>query len=98
MNPFTRLTIVSLIAVVVCTWFAVREFRLWFHLGRTRVMPFLRNAHLFMAIGSTLAVVRYLGPSTTWFRATMNVVLLICLACAFVSWRLHVSREQPPTK
>ena len=98
MNPFTRLTVVSLIAVVLCTWFAVREFRLWVHLGRTRVMPSLRNAHLFMAIGSTLAVVRYLGPSATWFRVTMNGVLLLCLGCAFVAWRLHVSREQQPIK
>ena len=98
MNLLTRMTVVSLIATVLCTWFAVREFRLSAHLGRTRVMPSLRNAHLFMAIGSTLAVVRYLGPSAVWFRVTMNGLMLFCLGCAFVAWRLHVSREQQPIK
>ena len=98
MNLLTRMTIVSLIAVVLCTWFAAREFRQWARLGRERVVPYLRNAHLSMAIGSTLAVVRYLGPSSAWFRATMNVILLICLGCAFALWRLHVSREQQPMK
>src|SRR5262245_21400413 len=87
MNLLTRITIVSLIAAALCTWFAAREFRQWAHLGRERVVPYLRNAHLFMAIGSTLAVVRFLGPSAMWFRVTMNSMMLVCLGCAFVLWR-----------
>src|SRR5215813_2583926 len=98
MNPLTRISIGSLIALVLCAWVAVLQFRQWVHLGRTRETPSLRNAHLFLAIGFTLAVVRYLGPSATWFRVVMNGMVLFCVACAFVAWRLHVSRERQPIK